>query len=233
MFCLPLKRQARRSVVKWRCMEDAASPLSSREIEKDGPVALIARVRGGDTQALGTLLKSYSSYLTLIARMQIGKRLQAKLDEDDIVQETFLEAHRQFAHFRGNSEGELTAWLRMILAGTMAASLRRYLGTQGRDLHLERELNVQLDQSSRMLDRGLVGDGTTPSQHVSRREQSVLLAEALEKLPADYREVIVLRHLEQMSFADVAGKMERSVDSVQKLWVRALKALQQSIGGEV
>jgi RNA polymerase sigma-70 factor (ECF subfamily) len=193
------------------------------------PLTLLGRARSGDAQALGSLLKSYSPYLTLIARMQIGKRLQAKLDEDDVVQETFLEAARQFPNFRGNSEAELTAWLRTILAGQIALALRRYLGTQGRDLHLERELNVQLDQSSRMLDRGLVGSGTTPSQNVSRREQSVLLAEALEKLPADYREVIVLRHLEQLSFADVSAKMNRSVDSVQKLWVRGLKLLRESM----
>ncbi|HEY1686164.1 MAG TPA: sigma-70 family RNA polymerase sigma factor [Tepidisphaeraceae bacterium] len=193
------------------------------------PLTLLGRGRSGDAQALGSLLKSYSPYLTLIARMQIGKRLQAKLDEDDVVQETFLEAARQFPNFRGNSEAELTAWLRTILAGQIALALRRYLGTQGRDLHMERELNVQLDQSSRMLDRGLVGSGTTPSQNVSRREQSVLLAEALEKLPADYREVIVLRHLEQLSFADVSAKMNRSVDSVQKLWVRGLKLLRESM----
>jgi RNA polymerase sigma-70 factor (ECF subfamily) len=90
-------------------------------------------------------------------------------------------------------------------------------------------VNVQLDQSSRLLDRGLVGSGTTPSQNVSRREQSVLLAQALDRLPADYREVIVLRHLEQLSFADVSAKMNRSGDSVQKLWVRALKALRQTM----
>jgi RNA polymerase sigma-70 factor (ECF subfamily) len=210
-------------------MDNAQSSSETQRDSASAPLALLSRVRGGDTQALGPLLKSYGSYLTLIARMQIGKRLQAKLDEDDVVQETFLEAHRQFPNFRGTSEGELTAWLRTILAGQIALALRRYLGTQGRDMHLERELNVQLDQSSRLLDRGLVGSGTTPSQNVSRREQSVLLAQALDRLPADYREVIVLRHLEQLSFADVSAKMNRSGDSVQKLWVRALKALRQTM----
>jgi RNA polymerase sigma-70 factor (ECF subfamily) len=108
-------------------MDNAQSSSETQRDSASAPLALLSRVRGGDTQALGPLLKSYGSYLTLIARMQIGKRLQAKLDEDDVVQETFLEAHRQFPNFRGTSEGELTAWLRTILAGQIALALRRYL----------------------------------------------------------------------------------------------------------
>src|SRR4029434_4196881 len=114
----------------------------------------------------------------------------------DLVQETFLEAHRQFPQFRGTTEAEWSAWLRRILAGQFALMLRRYLGTKGRDIKLERELAGQIDQSSLILDRGLVASHITPSQNASRREQAVLLAEALAKLPEDYREVIVLRHLE-------------------------------------
>jgi RNA polymerase sigma-70 factor (ECF subfamily) len=192
---------------------------------------MLQRARGGDEAAIGTLLKGYARYLTLIAQIQIGKRLQAKVDADDVVQDVFLEAHRQFVNFRGTTEGELTAWLRRILAGQIAGVFRRYLGTRGRDAQLERDLQIQLDESSRMLDRGLVGGGNSPSQSVSRREQAVLLAEALDRLPADYRAVIVHRHIEQLSFAEVAQRMERSEDSVQKLWMRALKSLRTEMEG--
>jgi len=193
--------------------------------------ALLNQARGGNEAALGQLLESYSRYLTLLARLQIGRRLQGKVDPSDVVQETFLEAHRQIENFRGNTEAELIAWLRRILAGQIALTLRRFLGTKGRDMKLERELAAQLDQSSQALDGGLVASYSTPSQHASRREQAVLLAEALDKLSEDYREVIILRHLEGLSFNEVATRMERSEDSVQKLWVRALASLRRTLGG--
>jgi RNA polymerase sigma-70 factor (ECF subfamily) len=194
-------------------------------------LSMLQRARSGDEVAIGTLLKGYARYLTLIAQIQIGKRLQAKVDADDLVQDVFLEAHRQFGNFRGTTEAELTAWLRRILAGQIAGVFRRYLGTRGRNATLERDLALQLDESSRMLDRGLVGSGTSPSQSVSRREQAVLLAEALDRLPADYRAVIVHRHIEQLSFAEVAARMQRSEDSVQKLWMRAIKSLRAGMEG--
>ena len=191
---------------------------------------MLTRARQGDGSAGGKLLESYSRYLTLLARLQIGRRLRGKVDPADVVQETFLEATRQLPQFRGSSEGEFLCWLRRILAGQIALTLRRYLGTRGRDVKLERQLTVQLDQSSAILDRSLVASHSTPSQHAARREQSVLLAEALARLPEDYREVIILRHLEGMPFAEVSQAMNRSQDSVQKLWVRALASLRRILG---
>ncbi|HEX2972744.1 MAG TPA: sigma-70 family RNA polymerase sigma factor [Tepidisphaeraceae bacterium] len=195
------------------------------------PQVLLQQARDGQERALGQLLESYSQYLTLLARVQIGRRLQRKIDPSDLVQETFLEAHRQFAQFRGVSEAEFLTWLRRILAGQLALLLRRYLGTKGRDITLERELAAQLDQSSHAVDRGLLASYSTPSQHAARREQTVLLAEALAKLPEDYREVIILRHLENLGFAEVAKRMGRSEDSVQKLWVRALANMRRWLEG--
>ena len=195
------------------------------------PLALIDQARGGSEVALGRLLESYSNYLTLLARVQIGRRIQGKVDPGDVVQETFLEVHRQFPNFRGTSEAEFVAWLRRILAGQLALTMRRYLGTKGRDVNLERDLGRQLDQSSQAMDGGFVAAGSTPSQQVSRREQAVLLADALDRLPGDYREVIILRHLEGLPFGEVAGRMGRSEDSVQKLWVRALANLRRSMDG--
>src|SRR3954452_25571325 len=109
--------------------------------------ALLNQARSGNEAALGQLLESYSRYLTLLARVQIGRRLQGKVDAGDVVQEVFLEAHRQIQQFRGTSEAELVSWLRKILAGQLALVLRRYVGTKGRDINLERDLGAQLDQS--------------------------------------------------------------------------------------
>src|SRR5437879_9126906 len=96
---------------------------------------------------------------------------------------------------------------------------------------MERESEHAFDRSSGLLDRGLVAPQSSPSQQAARREQAVLLANALGELPDDYREVIVLRHLEGLTFPEVARRMERSLDSVEKLWMRALVRLRQLLGG--
>ncbi len=194
------------------------------------PEQLLQEARTGDTGTLGTLLEHYRPYLFLLARVQIGQRLQGKVDPEDLVQETYLEAHRSFERFRGTSEGELVRWLRQILAANLADLLRRYLGTQGRDVRLEREIEAGFDRSSVLLDRGLVAPVSSPSQQAVRREQAVLLAEALHQLPADYREVLVLRHLEGLTFPEAARRMERTLDSVEKLWMRGLARLRQILG---
>src|SRR5262249_49493645 len=152
----------------------------------------------------------YRGYLGLLARVQIGRRLQGKADHDDLVQETFLEVARHFAGFRGESEPELAAWLRRILATCLAHQVRRYFGTQARDVQLERAREDELGESSRALDMGLATQESTPSQRASRREQAVLLADALGRLPPAYREVLILRHLEGLTFPEVAARMGRS-----------------------
>jgi RNA polymerase sigma-70 factor, ECF subfamily len=194
------------------------------------PEQLIEEARIGAEADLGPLLDLYRNYLRLLARLEIGRRLQGKLDASDLVQETFLEAHRNFTRFQGSSEAQFVAWLRQILAAKVANLLRHYLGTQGRDIRLEQQLALDLDNSSRGFGEKLVASLSSPSQQAVRREQAVLLADALERLPADYREVIVLRHLEGQSFPEVAQHMGRSVDSVQKLWLRALARLRRSFG---
>ena len=113
------------------------------------PEQLLQLARSGSSPALGRLLELYRNYLVLLARLQIGKRLQGKLDPSDLVQETFLEAHRDFAQFRGSSEAEFVNWLRQILARNLANRVRHYYATKRRDVRLERELAVDLDQSSR------------------------------------------------------------------------------------
>jgi RNA polymerase sigma-70 factor (ECF subfamily) len=194
------------------------------------PVQLLPQARAGDLSALGRLLELYRNYLKLLARLQIDRRLQGKADPSDLVQETFLEAHRDFLQFRGTTERELMSWLRQILVSNFANLVRRYRGTLRRDVGLERQLAWEIDQSFALLDGGLMARDGSPSQLASRREQAVLLADALGRLPADYRETIILRHLEGLSFAEVAARMGRTVESVKKLWARALGRLRDLLG---
>jgi RNA polymerase sigma-70 factor, ECF subfamily len=194
------------------------------------PEQLLRLARAGDGSALGQLFELYRGYLELLARLQIGRRLQGKVDAADLAQETFLQGHEHFAQFQGTSERELVGWLRQILASRMEKLIRHYCGTQRRDVRLERQLAVELDQSSHLLDQGLVASGSTPSQRAVRREQAVLLANALRQLPDDYREVLILHHLQGLSMLAVAHRMGRSLDSVKNLWLRGLARLRHLIG---
>jgi RNA polymerase sigma-70 factor (ECF subfamily) len=167
--------------------------------------------------------------LTLLAQIQLGRRLRGKVEPGDLVQETFLDAHRHVGRFRGTSNAEFASWLRQILAGRLSHTLRRYLGTRCRDVDLERRLEAELDRTSQSLDRGLVAAESSPSQRAARSERAVLLSEALAELPQEYREVIVLRHLAELTFPEVARRMDRSLDSVEKLWMRALSRLRRTL----
>ena len=192
---------------------------------------LLTLARAGDSTARGQLLQLYRSYLALVARLQIGGRLPGKVDPSDVVQEVFLKAHRNFGQFRGATEAELLSWLRQILTSHVLNMVRHHRGRQRRDMRIERDLAGELDRSSRVLDRALFAKQMSPSEAACHREQAVLLADALGQLPAHYREVIILRHLEGLPFDEVATQMGRTVDSVNKLWVRALAQLRRSLRG--
>jgi RNA polymerase sigma-70 factor, ECF subfamily len=192
------------------------------------PDSLLRRARAGDTEALGDLLALYRDYLKLLAKLQIDRRLRRKLDASDVVQDAMLMAHRNFGQFRGTTEYELLAWLRQILATSMAVVMRHYFGTKQRRMDLERELRHELDDASRVLNVRLI-QKSTPSTAAIQREEGVVLANALARLPKHYREVLVLRHLEGLSMAGVAERMGRSIDSVKKVWSRGLIRLRSEL----
>ncbi len=191
---------------------------------------MIDAARDGDGEALGELLSSYRKYVIFLARTQLHHHLQGKADPSDVAQEVFMAAHGNIADFRGESAAEFGAWLRGILSNTLAMHVRRFLGTQKRDPRLEQQLDRGLASVSGLLQSQIAGDMTSPSQHFAHNEAFLQLAEALEGLPEDYRQVIVLRHVEGLPFAEVAKAMGRSVDSVEKMWVRALAKLKTTMG---
>ena len=195
------------------------------------PDGLLSQAKAGSGPALSRLLERHRGALEVQARLQVGRRLRAKLDFEDLMQELSLEAHRDIAQFRGRSEGEFVCWLRKVFATILSNQVRRYLGTRRRDLRRERRIATGRDDTSRaVIDRRLVAPQSSPSQQASRRERAELLAEALQTLPPAYREVIVLRNLEGLSFADVADRMGRTEDSVKNIWLRALSRLRRMLG---
>ncbi|HRX79405.1 MAG TPA: sigma-70 family RNA polymerase sigma factor [Pirellulaceae bacterium] len=202
----------------------AEGPQSPSRTER-----LIDAAREGDGEALGELLSSYRKYVVFLARTQLHQHMQGKADPSDVAQEVFMAAHGNIADFRGTSAEEFAAWLRGILTNTLAMHVRKFLGTQKRDPRLEQRLNQSLASATGFLQSQIAGDMTSPSQHFARNEAFLQLAGALESLPEDYRQVIVLRHIEGLPFAEVAKAMGRSVDSVEKLWVRGLAKLKTAM----
>jgi RNA polymerase sigma-70 factor, ECF subfamily len=189
----------------------------------------IEKAKAGDPNSLGTLLKSYESYLWMLADVQIGRSLQGKVDASDIVQETFLEAHRAITRFQGSEPAQFAAWLRAILSAQIANVMRRFLGTQARNVRLEETICDELNQSSLSLAGMFVDPNSSPSQHAVGVEQSRLIAEAVTQLSPDYRQTIILRHIDGLTFPQIANVMGRSVDSVEKLWLRAITELRKHV----
>jgi RNA polymerase sigma-70 factor, ECF subfamily len=192
---------------------------------------LLIQARAGDHAALGRLLELYRNYLRLMAHSLIHRPLQVRLDASDLVQETFLKAHREFRQFVGSGERELVAWLRQILVRTLSNEAKHHRA-QGRDLRRQESLDVLLDRSSVAIQEQLADSIASPSAHAAHREQAVLMAEVLSELPADYREVFILRNLEQVPVDEIAARMGRSPNAVRKLWRRAMVALKQAMEGQ-
>lgn len=174
-------------------------------------------------------LTKYEPWLRLIAGWEMDSRLGQKYSASDVVQQTMLEAWKDWSNFEGDEESQRRAWLRRILANQLAHFARHYAGTKKRDIAREQSIDAALANSSMRLERILSSDQSTPSRQAVVNEQTLKLAQALEQLPEDYREVIRLRNLEALSHEEVAKRMNRSVGAVRMLWVRALAELRKQI----
>ena len=117
-------------------------------------------------------LERFRPYLLLLARVRLDPRLQAKLDASDVVQQTLLEAHQGLAQFRGQSSGEMAAWLRQALARNLANAVRD-LRRAKRDVARERSLEAAVEASSRRLEVWLAANQSSPSQRTQRHERAV------------------------------------------------------------
>jgi RNA polymerase sigma-70 factor (ECF subfamily) len=202
---------------------------------KRDPGKLLAEARRDRGDSLGRLLELYRNYLHLVARTQIDLHLRAQVSASDLVQETFLDACRDFAQFRGSTEAEFVAWLRRILVHNLGRLVQRQVLAQKRSVRREVSLRQQLaalERSASRVDAALVSPWSSPSDQAQRHELAAVLADQLARLPADSREVIVLRNLEGLSFEEVARRMDRSAGAVRALWLRALDRLRQLLKEE-
>src|SRR3989442_1123444 len=159
---------------------------------------LLAQVRAGSREALGQLFETYRRYLLLVAERELDSDLRAKGGASDLVQETFLEAQRDFARFRGTTEGEFLAWLRQLLLNNLGHFTRRYRATAKRDV--AREISLDAGSSAPDLAEALVSDQAPPCTTAIAQEQREQVRRALDRLPDDYRQVILWRYEEDLAF---------------------------------
>jgi RNA polymerase sigma-70 factor (ECF subfamily) len=160
----------------------------------------------------------YREYLRLLARLQLPKRLRRVLSASDVAHETILKAHKKREQFRGPTEAEYRAWLRRILANTIA------------DAAQARELDVlqAMDRSSALLEEWVVAEGPSPVEHVEHAELLLRLAEALLQLPEDERTALEMRYLQDpcCPLPEIARKLGRpTAKAVAGLLARGLEKL--------
>ena len=192
---------------------------------------LLQRAREGNRAEQDRLFQACRNYLDLVARAQLETWMQAKADASDLVQQTLLEAHRDFHRFEGHTEGEWLAWLRKILANNAGDFIRRFRQTSKRSIKREISL-TPFNEDSQPLPWEPKDQGQSPSALVMQRELEIQLADAVAELPEDYREVILLRNLQRLPFDQVAQRMGRSRPAVQMLWMRAIRKLQECLNSD-
>jgi RNA polymerase sigma-70 factor (ECF subfamily) len=182
----------------------------------------LARSRSGDRAALEELFARWRPLLWLQARRLLGSETCARVDAQDVVQETLAQAFRDLAQFQGQSEGEWVAWLRRLTAGH-AAKLRRLHLAGKRDLTRE----VPFDDT-------VTRDGNVdPMTEAIRRERAGHLAAAIASLPDAMREVVLRRVFDRQPFQVVARSLDRSPGAARALWTRALRQLREALAKEV
>jgi RNA polymerase sigma-70 factor (ECF subfamily) len=190
---------------------------------------LLQSARQGDTAALGQLLELYRQHLRGQAERQLQGQLTVRVDSSDVVQQTFLEAHRSFSQFLGQAEAELAAWLLRILDHNIAGVIRDHKLLQKRDVRRERPLDDP-QGSKPGLKQQLDAGHSTPSQRAIRLEDETLLNQALAALPEDQREAVRLRHLKGWSLSQIAQHFGRSPVAVASLIKRGMQALRKHLG---
>lgn len=206
----------------------ADSPGTSEAIRSSRVDSWICQAKAGSQEALGALADACRQYLLTIANAELADELRPKFGGSDVVQQTLLEACRDFASFTGEREAELLAWLRKILLNNLSSLHRQYRETKKRSVGRE----VVLDSNAPNGGQGVAGMAAadpSPSVEVASAEQERLVAEAIAKLPEPLRQVIILRHRDSMSFPEIAAVMNRSPEAVRKLWVRGVDWLKREL----
>lgn len=202
----------------------------------ESPAALLKLAIDGNRSCLEALLTKHAGYLKVLSRSQLDSRLARRVSIADLVQDTLLEAFRDFRSFTGTTPAEFTGWLRMILIHNADREVERHIKTAKRDLRREQPLAdsvYRMNESNCRLSGLLVDANRGPASEAEHQDLLVQMANAIERLPDDYRDVIILRHLESLNFGEIAKRMERSPGAARMLWMRAIGNLREEMESQV
>jgi RNA polymerase sigma-70 factor (ECF subfamily) len=192
-------------------------------METPDSAALLAAARAGSPDALGELFERHSRRLLALIRVRLGPSLRAHLESRDILQETWIKALGRMDGFRGEGTASFMAWMARIAANEIHDRVDRH-GRQRRDAALESPLaEGDLD--------GLAARVRSQTSRIAIDESLQRLERALESLSPEHREVVLLRKLEELSFAEIGERMGRTPDACRQLLARALAALTVAMEG--
>ena len=194
---------------------------------------LIERARAGDKAALGEIFARHRDRLRRMVEMRLDRRLQARIDASDVIQDAYLEVATRLDEYLRNPTLPLFLWLRLVVGERLTTLHRQHLGTQMRDANREVSLyrGALPAASSAALAAQLLGKHTSPTEAVVRAERVLRLQEALNTLDPMDREVLSLRHFEQLSRAETAAVLGIEEGAAAKRHIRALKRLKGILAG--
>jgi RNA polymerase sigma-70 factor, ECF subfamily len=187
-------------------------------------LGLIDRAVQGDQTAWGELLARYRDRLRRMVALRLDRRLQGRVDASDVIQEATFEASRRLAEYSQNPTMPFFLWLRLLTGQRLLEQHRRHLGAQGRDAGREISLyrGAMPETTTAALAAQLLGRHTSPSQAAVRAERKIRLQEALNSLDAVDREMLALRHFEQLSNGEAAQVLGLDKSAASKRYARAL-----------
>jgi RNA polymerase sigma-70 factor (ECF subfamily) len=190
---------------------------------------LLQRARAGDEQALNSIFTRHRDRLRRMVQMRLDWRLQARIDGSDVIQEAFLEAATRLDEYLQNPAMPLFLWLRFLVGERLMILHRHHLGAQMRDARREVSLyrDALPEASSAALAAQLLGRETSPTQAAVRAERMLRLQEALNTIDPLDREVLTLRHFEQLTRSETARVLGIAEPAAAKRYVRALKRLKE------
>ena len=199
--------------------------------QPDPNADLLRRVKQGDEQALAELFSLYRDRLWRIINFRLDSRLAGRVDADDILQEAYLAAAQRISHYLDNSTQTFFIWLRLIANQTLIDVHRRHLGAQMRDASRDMSIHAHYAQATSMsIASQLLGNFTSPSQVFLREEASKQLEQAIESMEPIDREVLALRHFEELTNSEVAEVLGIQQKAASIRYVRALKRLKDVVG---
>lgn len=182
-------------------------------------------LRAGDDGAMGKLIDRERERLLRMVQFRLDPRLVGRLDADDVLQEAFLEAQKRIASFRADQK-PFFVWMRLVTQQTMVDLFRRHVGAKMRAAG--REVAAPATGSLSGL---FVGHLTSPSQAAQREELRQKVDEALASMDEIDREVLLLRHFEELSNKEAAAVLGIQENAASNRYVRALTRLKGLLGG--